>query len=481
MAIHFFIYRFRFNFYVLSLFYYGEITVSYCFNAELYKSELRKLIKDDSKYNLWFDSVDFRCNNEVLEVSVKNNLFKHKLQNLFHFSFYIAAKRINYPIKDISYIVDESQLKSSENQIQNQKPAQRELFFTNNIINRLDPRFEFETFIVDETNKFAYTSAINVSRNLGVLFNPFFIYGDSGFGKSHIAQSIAKYAKYISPYINLKYFDAAFFKNLYLDALRKNNMIEFRERFRKADLFIIENIEVLEDSHCVQEECFHIYNDLTHSNNQLIITSTIAPEKLTGFMPRLISRLKTGLVVQINNPAENLKVEYIKNKTEECELFFPVELIKYFLVKCNTDSLKLIDNYLNKIIAYLSVTKKNLDTSIIDEILTRIASIPDAVTISDIQKCVAFHFGINCEDLRVKFTKSNQLAKHIAMYMCRELTNHSLKKIASDFGKADKSAVIYAYNKMKDLVESDEKIAHLIKELTSKLFNKSIISPAKKM
>lgn len=446
--------------------------MSYCFNVDLYKSELRKLIKDDSKYNLWFESVDFRCNNDVLEVSVKNNLFKHKLQNLFHFSFYIAAKRINYPIKDIAYIVDENQIKNGEHKLQNRKPAQRELFFTNNIINRLDPRFEFETFIVDETNKFAYTSAINVSRNLGVLFNPFFIYGESGFGKSHVAQSIAKYAKYISPYINLKYFDALFFKNLFLEALRKNNMIEFRERFRKADLFIIENIEALEDSQCAQEEFFHIYNDLTHSNNQLIITSSKSPEKLAGFMPRLISRLKTGLVVQINNPSENLKIEYIKNKSEECELFFPLELIKYFLANCKTDSLKIIDNHLNKIIAYLSVSKKTLDSQIIDEILARIASIPEAITINHIQKCVALHFGINCEDLRGKFSKSHQLAKQIAMYLSRELTNHSWKKIAGDFGKADKSTVIYSYKKIKDLSESDAKTSELIKELTTKLFNK---------
>ncbi len=442
------------------------------FNVELYKDELRKLVKDESKYRLWFENVDFNCRNNILEISVKNNLYKHKLQNLFHFSFFVAAKRINHPINDINYIVDESKAKVSEPQILNQRPVQRELFFTSNILNKLEPKFEFDSFIVDESNKLAYTSAINVSRNLGVLFNPFYIRGASGSGKSHIAQAIARYAQYISPYINLKYFDGEVFKNLYLDALRKNNMVEFRERFRKADLFIMENIEVFEDCPSVQEEFFHIYNDLLHTNNQLIITSKFTPEKLVGFMPRLISRFKTGLVVDISQPSNNLIIEYIKNKTEDCELYFPNELIKYFLEHCGTTNLKLINNYINKLIAYLSVTKKNLDVSIINDILSRIAALPDAVTILDIQKCVAQYFNINCDEICEKYSKDYSQAKHIALYLCREFTNHSLKKISVDFGRIDRSAVTYAHTKIKKLIETDQKINLIIKELTSRLFGK---------
>ncbi|MBP7652183.1 AAA family ATPase [Candidatus Dependentiae bacterium] len=445
------------------------------FNADLYKNELKKLIKDDSKYKFWIENLEFEYSNYYLQIIGENSFFNSKLKNLFHSIFFIAAEKMSIPLKNIEYSIREKKINGNLKCTYNQKPVQLELFYTNKVINKLEPKFDFENFIVADTNKFAYISAINVTQNLGSLFNPFFLYGNTGCGKTHLVQSIAKYVKNIFPQINLKYFDAHSFKELYLSSMRKNNLIEFRERFRKADIFIMENIEELEGCYNVQEEFFNIYNDLIQNNFQLVITSKHRPDKLMEFMPRLINRFKTGLVVDIKNPDKSLKTEYIKNKFNECEMYFPEELISYFIEQCHTDDLKKIDVYSNKLIAYLSVTKKNISESVIDEIFARITTMPEIITINEIQKQVSQYFNINCDDLKSKTrVKDIILPKHIAMYLCRELTDFSLKKISTDFGKVDKATITHACGKIKDMITSDDKVCHIVKDLTRMLFNKAV-------
>jgi len=233
------------------------------FSAELFKNEIRKLLKDDSKYKLWIDNLEFEYNNSYLQIHGENAFFNNKLKSQFHSIFFLAGERLGLSIKNAEYVISQKKKNASPRHIYNQKPVQLELFYTNKIINKLDPKFDFDNFIVDDTNKLAYISAINVSQNLGVMFNPFYLYGNSGVGKTHLVQSIAKAVKHLFPQINLKYFDAASFKNLYLESMRSNNLVEFRERFRKADIFIMENIEELEGCFNAQEEFFNIYNELT--------------------------------------------------------------------------------------------------------------------------------------------------------------------------------------------------------------------------
>ncbi|HPN30201.1 MAG TPA: DnaA/Hda family protein [bacterium] len=445
------------------------------FNADLYKNELKKIIKDDSKYRFWIENLEFGYSNYYLQITGENPFFNAKLKNLFHSTFFIAAERMSISVKNIEYASREKKNGVQRQFTYNQKPVQLELFYTNKIINKLDPKFDFENFIVADANKFAYISAINVTQNLGALFNPFYLYGNAGSGKTHLVQSIAKYVKNIYPQINLKYFDANSFKELYLGSMRKNNLVEFRERFRKADIFIMENIEALEGCYNVQEEFFNIYNDLIQNNFQLIITSKYRPDKLMEFMPRLVNRFKTGLVVDIKNPDDNLKSEYVKNKINECEMYFPEDFISYFIKQCGTDDLKKIDVYANKLIAYLSVSKQPISESVIDEIFMRINTMPEIITINEIQKQVSQYFNINCDELKSKVrSKDVVFPKHIAMYLCRELTDFSLKKISTDFGKVDKTTITHACGKIKDMITSDDNVCHIVKDLTRILFNKIV-------
>ncbi|HON56506.1 MAG TPA: DnaA/Hda family protein, partial [bacterium] len=264
-------------------------------------------------------------------------------------------------------------------------------------------------------------------------------------------------------------------KDLYLNALRRNSQLEFRERFRNADIFIIENIEELEGCFSVQEELFHIYNNLIQKNNQLIITSSINPLKLVDFMPRLINRFSTGLSLEIQKPSNNLKIKFIKNKLEDCELFLHDDLINYFLEQCGNASLKKIDVALNKLIAYLSVTKKNINKITIDEVFSKISNIPQAITINDIQTSVSQYFNIQIDLMKTKIRKQDiLLPKYIAIYLTRELTNFSLQKISNDFGKIDKSTINHACKKIKNLIATnDDKVCRVVKDLTNLICSKS--------
>jgi chromosomal replication initiator protein len=192
-------------------------------------------------------------------------------------------------------------------------------------------------------------------------------------------------------------------------------------------------------------------------------------------MPRLINRLKKGLVVDILKPTYNLKFELVKSKIEDSELFLTPNLIKYFIEKCNTDNLKNLNFYLNKIIAFFSVTRQNFNEKTIDDIVNKASVLPEIITVEDIQKHVSRYFNIKVEDIRSKLrTKELVLPKHIAMYLCRELTDYSLKKISSDFGKVDKTTISHAYRKVKKLINSDDKMCCTVKNLTKLLFNREL-------
>lgn len=343
----------------------------------------------------------------------------------------------------------------------------------------LDPKYTFESFVSGSSNKFAKASALAVAEQPGSMYNPLFIYGKSGLGKTHLMHAIGNYIKENSRK-KVLYVTADTFVNDFLKIYRKDNdsnfdnIDSFKEKYRNVDVLMIDDIQYLEIAHKTQQEFFNTFNDLYTNNKQIIIASDRSPDDLKKLEERLRTRFVWGLIVNILPPDYQLRIDIIDRKIDGNNLntFFPQDVKEYIANNCTTDIRKL-EGAITRTIAYAAIMNgSDITLELAMDALKDYfgGSVISKNKIEQVQQIIANNYNISIEDLRGK-RKSNDITipRQIAMYICRIYLKESLPKIGSEFGGKDHTTVMHAVNKIKKEVETNDELNIEINKVISQL------------
>ncbi len=337
----------------------------------------------------------------------------------------------------------------------------------------LNPSFTFESFIIGDSNQFAYTTAKSVAEKPGALYNPLFLYGGVGLGKTHLIQAIGNYQ--IARGKKVIYTTFEQFMNKFTSHLRSQTMDRFREHFRECDLLLIDDIQFLSRKEQTQEEFFHTFNELHQANKQIVITSDRQPNKIAGLVDRLRSRFEWGLMADIQPPGLETKIAIIQKKCEIDGINLNRDIIN-FLAANMGNNIREIEGAIIKLNAYSGLMNQKLTLEFAQNVIRdQLAEKQANITIDDIVRLVSRELNVKLSDIKSKKrTRDVVSARRIAIYLARNLTPNSMPQIALYFGMKDHTAVSHAMKKIKEIIKSDENFKVQLEELSNKMnYNKS--------
>ena len=337
------------------------------------------------------------------------------------------------------------------------------------------PDFTFDNYIVGEENKYAYSAAMTAATNQGV-FNPLYIYGGTGMGKTHLIQAVANEVKKINPGAVVRYVTCEAFLNAYLDSLhhksRFQSHFEFRNHFREVDLLLIDDVHQLAGKEQLQEEFFNTFNTLHNANKQIILTSDKRPSEIPGLEARLVTRFDSGLTTQITTPTFETRLSILRRAQELQSIKFSAVILEYVAERI-TSSIRSLKAALTRLIAFSSLTHKEISLSLAEELLGDMLEKEAAnakISIDGIQKMVAEHFGIRVPDITgSKRPKNIAEPRMIAMYLARQMTDHSLVEIGAAFGGRNHATVLHAVNSVEADARESEEFRRTLSALKRKL------------
>ena len=347
---------------------------------------------------------------------------------------------------------------------------------SNNIIEKsnLNPKYTFDTFVVGGNNNFAHAASLAVAESPGEMYNPLFIYGGVGLGKTHLMHSIAHFILEKDPATKVLYVTSESFTNELIEAIRNGNntaMTKFREKYRNIDVLLIDDIQFIIGKESTQEEFFHTFNDLHGSKKQIIISSDKPPKEIQTLEGRLRSRFEWGLIADISSPDYETRMAILRKKEEMDGYNINDEVIKYIATNIKSN-IRELEGALNKLMAFSNLEKREINVALAEEALKDIIS-PDEkreVTPNLIITIVAEHFHISETDLKgPKRNSEIVLPRQIAMFLCREMTNTSLEAIGTLMGKKDHSTVINGCRKINEKMESSESIRNSVEVIKKKI------------
>ncbi len=336
----------------------------------------------------------------------------------------------------------------------------------------LNRKYTFEEFVAGSSNQFAYAAAMAVANNPATTYNPLFIYGGVGLGKTHLVNAIGNAILKKSPQMRICYYTSEKFMNELINSLRYNRMDEFRNKFRSMDVLLIDDIQFIAGKERTQEEFFHTFNALYESHKQIIVTSDKFPKDIPGLEERLRSRFEWGLIADIQAPDVETKLAILKMKAEQNSIKLP-EDVALFLANSICNNVRELEGYLIRIGAYASLTSVPVSLEMAREVLKDILIERNReLSVEEILKKVSLHFNIKVSDIKsAKRLKAVVLPRQIAMYISRQLTSSSYPEIGDRFGGKDHSTIIHAIRKIEKLMEEDFQLKSTIDNLKKELTN----------
>ncbi|MFL6517365.1 MAG: chromosomal replication initiator protein DnaA, partial [Bacillus sp. (in: firmicutes)] len=331
----------------------------------------------------------------------------------------------------------------------------------------LNQKYTFDTFVIGSGNRFAHAASLAVAEAPAKAYNPLFIYGGVGLGKTHLMHAIGHYVLDHNPAAKVVYLSSEKFTNEFINSIRDNKAENFRNKYRNVDILLIDDIQFLAGKESTQEEFFHTFNALHEESKQIIISSDRPPREIPTLEDRLRSRFEWGLITDITPPDLETRIAILRKKARAEGLDIPNEVMLYIANQIDTN-IRELEGALIRVVAYSSLINKDINANLAAEALKDIipSSKPKVITILDIQKTVGELFSIKLEDFKAKKrTKSLAFPRQIAMYLSRELTDYSLPKIGEEFGGRDHTTVIHAHEKISKLLQSDAQLQRQMKEL----------------
>ncbi len=322
----------------------------------------------------------------------------------------------------------------------------------------LNPRYTFDTFVVGNSNRFAHAAALAVAESPAKSYNPLFIYGGVGLGKTHLMQAIGHFVLENNPAAKVVYVSSEKFTNELINAIRDDKTVKFRNKYRNMDILLIDDIQFVAGKERTQEEFFHTFNALYEASKQIIISSDRPPKEIPTLEERLRSRFEWGLITDIQPPDLETRIAILRKRAKTENLQVPSNVITFIADQVHSN-IRELEGALTRVILYSSVKQSQITPELASEALKDIlpAQKPKIISVSLIQKIVADHFNLRIEDFKAKRrTRSVAFPRQIAMFLCREMTDNSLPKIGEEFGGRDHTTVMHACDKIStDLKEND--------------------------
>ncbi|WP_099158967.1 chromosomal replication initiator protein DnaA [Virgibacillus ndiopensis] len=335
----------------------------------------------------------------------------------------------------------------------------------------LNPNYTFDTFVIGSGNRFAHAASLAVAEAPAKAYNPLFIYGGVGLGKTHLMHAIGHYVRDHNPDAKVVYLSSEKFTNEFINAIMDNKTINFRNKYRNVDILLIDDIQFIAGKESTQEEFFHTFNALHEENKQIIISSDRPPKEIPTLEDRLRSRFEWGLITDITPPDLETRIAILGKKAKAEGLDIPNEVMLYIANQIDTN-IRELEGALIRVVAYSSLVNQDIDASLAADALKDIipSSKPRVITIQKIQEVVGEKYSVKLEDfIAKKRTKSIAFPRQIAMYLSRELTDFSLPKIGEEFGGRDHTTVIHAHEKISKMMENDNLINKDIEEIKEQL------------
>ena len=333
-------------------------------------------------------------------------------------------------------------------------------------VSGLSPRYSFDTFIVGASNQFAHAACRAVAEAPSRSYNPLFLYGGVGLGKTHLMHAIGHYVLTHSPGLKLTYISAERFMNEVINAIRYDRILEFRERYRGVDILLVDDIQFIVGKERTQTEFFHTFNALHDAQKQIILSSDCPPHQISELEERLRSRFEWGLIADIQSPDLETKIAILKRKADTEGVFLPDD-VALFIAGRIKSNIRELEGSLIRLLAYASLTGRELSMSLAQEVLRDVLRQDErAVTIDVIQKFVADYYQLKLTELKSRNnSKSVAMPRQVAMYLCKSLTNASLPEIGKSFGGKHHSTVIHSIRKVEELRQKDSHFNSLINSM----------------
>lgn len=337
----------------------------------------------------------------------------------------------------------------------------------------VNPRYTFDAFVTGTSNRFAHAAALSVAETPAKSYNPLFIYGDAGLGKTHLLQAIANYVREIYPSHQVRYVSTEQFLNQYVDAIRQNTMPEFKKRYREIDVLLLDDIQIIEGKEGLQEELFHTFESLYQANAQIVLSSDRPPDAISTLEDRLRSRFKMGLITEINPPELETRLAILRKKAEREPIAPPADVLE-FIASNITNNIRELEGALIRVCAFASLTGNPLTVELAEGVLSDILTNtqPRPITPALILEKTSEMFDFTIDEIRGQSRRRPLVtARQIGMYVMREMTDLSYPAIAREFGGRDHTTVIHAVEKISGLMKERRQIYDQVTELTQRIRN----------
>ncbi|MFF3462028.1 chromosomal replication initiator protein DnaA [Streptomyces sp. NPDC001984] len=340
---------------------------------------------------------------------------------------------------------------------------------------RLNPKYLFDTFVIGASNRFAHAAAVAVAEAPAKAYNPLFIYGESGLGKTHLLHAIGHYARSLYPGTRVRYVSSEEFTNEFINSIRDGKGDSFRKRYREMDILLVDDIQFLADKESTQEEFFHTFNTLHNANKQIVLSSDRPPKQLVTLEDRLRNRFEWGLITDVQPPELETRIAILRKKAVQEQLNAPPEVLEFIASRISRN-IRELEGALIRVTAFASLNRQPVDLGLTEIVLKDLIpggedSAPE-ITASAIMAATAAYFGLTVEDLcGTSRGRALVTARQIAMYLCRELTDLSLPKIGAQFGGRDHTTVMHADRKIRALMAERRSIYNQVTELTNRIKN----------
>ncbi|GAA0290846.1 chromosomal replication initiator protein [Gracilibacillus halotolerans] len=442
---------------------------------ELWENILIQIEQKVSKpsYDTWFKGTGIdQLQEDTIVISAPNAFIRDWLENRYISLITEACYELTGVKLNVKFVIPDSEEETDNKEMTTKKkstiPTAQNQPSPKSMLN---DKYTFETFVIGSGNRFAHAASLAVAEAPAKAYNPLFIYGGVGLGKTHLMHAIGHYVLENDPNMEVVYLSSEKFTNEFINSIRDNKAVDFRNKYRNVDVLLIDDIQFLAGKEQTQEEFFHTFNALHEENKQIIISSDRPPKEIPTLEDRLRSRFEWGLITDITPPDLETRIAILRKKAKAEGLDIPNEVMLYIANQIDTN-IRELEGALIRVVAYSSLINQDIDASLAADALKDIipSSRPKAITIQGIQEVVGEKYNVRLEEFAAKKrTKSIAFPRQIAMYLSRELTDFSLPKIGQEFGGRDHTTVIHAHDKISRLISTDQLLSKEIEEIKEQI------------
>jgi chromosomal replication initiator protein len=445
----------------------GSVEPSIELTAEGLWSEVSGRLRgalNETTYRTWFDHVEgLELSQDTFVLAVPNDFTRDWIEGHF-------IGLINAAVGDATGHERRIQLAVTEHE--GELPEAVEVHRREAMALGLNPKYTFDSFVIGSSNRFAHAAALAVAEAPAQAYNPLFIYGGTGLGKTHLLQAIAQYVNDNQVELSVRYVTSETFMNDFINALRDKRIEGFKQRYRAYDLLLIDDIQFFEHKERIQEEFFHTFNSIYEAGGQIVISSDRPPREISTLEERLRSRFEWGLITDIQPPDLETRIAILRKKVKTDGIHVPDPKVLEFIAGRISSNIRELEGALTRVVAFCSLTGRPMTEDLAQDVLKDVFPQGEVhqVSIERIQELVSDRFGLSLDELcGDKRSQNIVYPRQVAMYLSRELTDSSLPKIGKQFGGRDHTTVIHATSKIARMIREDRDVYNLVQELTARI------------